>query len=129
MSAAGVNRRWYALVSSDLIWKPRLQPGNNWEALQEVASSASLYRTLSRLCSFNLLSNPHFSSSAMNSRSVGLLMKGKTWLCLPAGRGAASDLCTQGEAAACYSLPSARAAGVIRSPHFELHLGKTLGGG
>ena len=76
VSAAGVNRRWYALATSDMVWKPRLQPGVNWEALQDVASTASLHRTVARLSSFNLLTNPHFSSSAMSSRSVGLLMKG-----------------------------------------------------
>ena len=77
ISAAGVNRRWYALATSDLVWKPRLQVLPNWDALQSLAPTyGSLQRTVARVCSFNLLANPHFRSSAMSSRSVGLLVKG-----------------------------------------------------
>ena len=59
------------------MWRPRLESLPNWDALQSLAPTyGSLQRTVARVCSFNLLANPEFGSAHMNSRSVGLLVKG-----------------------------------------------------
>ena len=59
------------------MWRPRLEPLPNWDALHSLAPTyGSLHRTVARVCSFNLLANPHFGSGQMSSRSVGLLVKG-----------------------------------------------------
>ncbi|KAK9808372.1 hypothetical protein WJX73_007877 [Symbiochloris irregularis] len=70
-SAAGVNRRWYSLATSNAVWQPRLEHC----ALQDVFQPPIKYHSaIAQLCGFNLLVNPGLASWGISS--VGPISKG-----------------------------------------------------
>ena len=69
--AAGVNRRWYSLATSNAVWQPRLQHFPLHGVFQP---PIKYHSAIAQLCGFNLLVNPGLASWGISS--VGPISKG-----------------------------------------------------